>query len=167
MPESKLVACLHALKRADVQFVLVGGLAAVLDGAPIQTYDIDIVYSRDPANMERLHAVLQSMDAIFRFQPARRLVPTMGHLAAGGHLNLVTQYGPLDLLGTVGNNLGYEELFASTTEMNIGEGIQIRVLTLEMLIAVKEQLAGEKDVAVLPILRRTLIELRKAREDSS
>jgi hypothetical protein len=44
--------------------------------------------------------------------------------------------------------------------MDIGEGIRIRVLDLETLIAVKEELGGEKDRAVLPTLRRTLEEKR-------
>jgi hypothetical protein len=35
------------------------------------------------------------------------------------------------------------------------------VLDLETLIAVKEELGGEKDLAMLPILRRTLEESRR------
>jgi len=42
--------------------------------------------------------------------------------------------------------------------MEIGKGLQIRILKLETLIAVKEQTAGEKDKAALIILRRTLQE---------
>ncbi|MGA7415462.1 MAG: hypothetical protein WBW33_33635, partial [Bryobacteraceae bacterium] len=71
-------------------------MAAVLQGAPIQTYDVDLVYSLDPANRERLLKVLESLDAIFRMQPERRLRPAESHLAGGGHLNLITRYGPLD-----------------------------------------------------------------------
>ena len=44
--------------------------------------------------------------------------------------------------------------------MNVGEGILVRVLDLEALIAIKEELGGEKDRAVLPVLRRTLEEQR-------
>jgi N-glycosylase/DNA lyase len=43
----------------------------------------------------------------------------------------------------------------------IAEGLRIRVLDLETLIAIQEELGGEKDRAVLPILRRTLEEKRK------
>jgi predicted nucleotidyltransferase len=71
----------------------------------------------------------------------------------------------MDLLGGIGQNsgknLGYRELLPHSAEMDIGEGIRIRVLDLETLIALKEQLAGEKDLAVLPVLRRTLSESRK------
>jgi hypothetical protein len=76
-------------------------------------------------------------------------------------LNLITRYGPLDLLGTIGHNLGYEDLMAHSAEMDIGEKLRIRVLDLETIIGIKEELGGEKDRAVLPILRRTLDEKRK------
>ncbi len=164
MHASKLFATLQNLQENGVEFILVGGLAAVLNGAPIQTYDVDLVYSLEPANIERLLPVLQSMDAIFRIQPERRLTPTGGHLAGGGHLNLLTRYGPVDLLGTIGQGLGYRDLLSHSAEMNIGEGIRIRVLDLETLIALKEQLAGEKDLAALPLLRRTLSESKNRKD---
>jgi hypothetical protein len=69
----------------------------------------------------------------------------------------------LDLLGTIGRDLGYQDLVPHSVELGISEGVRIRVLDLETLIAIKEELAGEKDRAVLPILRRTLEEKRKAR----
>ena len=43
-----------------------------------------------------------------------------------------------------------------TIEMDTGEGVWVRVLNLATIVALKEELAGEKDLAVLPILRRTL-----------
>ena len=54
MPEGKLLATLRSLRESQVEFILVGGLAAVLNGAPIQTYDVDLVYSREPANIGAL-----------------------------------------------------------------------------------------------------------------
>jgi predicted nucleotidyltransferase len=161
MPEGKLLATLRALRESQIEFILVGGLAAVLHGAPIQTYDVDLVYSREPANIGRLLTVLASMDAIFRIQPERRLRPLASHLAASGHLNLLTRYGPLDLLATIGRGLGYSDLLPHAAELDIGEGLRILVLDLETIIALKEQLGGEKDAAMLPVLRQTLIETRK------
>jgi hypothetical protein len=46
--------------------------------------------------------------------------------------------------------------------MDIGEGMRVRVLDLATIVALKEELAGEKDLAVLPTLRRTLEEKRRA-----
>ena len=163
MREDDFYAMLAAFHKAGVQFLVVGGLAAVLNGAPINTNDVDVVHSRDAANIARLLPVLESLDAIYRIQPERRLRPTESYLVSPGHQNLVTRYGPLDLLGTIGRNLSYEDLLPHSVEMDIGEGIRIRVLDLETLIAVKEELGGEKDRAVLPTLRRTLEEKKKLR----
>ena len=146
-----------------LKFILVGGLAAATNGAPVNTLDIDVVHSRDPANIARVLPVLEALDAVFRMQPERRLIPNASHLASTGHLNLITRYGPLDLLGTIGRDLGYQDLVPHSVELHISEGLRIRVLDLETLIAIKEELGGEKDSAVLPILRRTLEEKRKAR----
>ena len=163
MPQDDFLFILRALSDADVEFILVGGLSATLNGAPVQSYDVDVVHSRDDANISRLMPVLESLDAIFRIQPHRRLKPDVTHLSGPGHLNLITHYGPLDLLGAIGHDLTYQDLLPDSSEMDIGEGVRIRVLNLEKLIAIKEELGGEKDRAMLPILRRTLEEKRKKR----
>ena len=66
-------------------------------------------------------------------------------------------------IGDHREGLGYEQLLPRSTEMDIGEGIRIRVLNLETIISVKEQLASEKDLAVLPLLRRTLDEVKRSK----
>ncbi len=163
MPQLKFTAILRALHDGGVEFILVGGLAAAVNGAPVNTFDVDVVHTRDAANVARLLPVLEALDAVFRIQPERRLKPNASHLASSGHLNLITCHGPLDLLGTIGRDLGYRDLVPHSVELGISEGLRIRVLDLETLIAIKEELGGEKDLAVLPILRRTLEEKRKAR----
>jgi hypothetical protein len=52
--------------------------------------------------------------------------------------------------------LTYQDLLPHTVEMEIGGGMRVRVLDLATIVALKEELAGEKDLAALPILRRTL-----------
>jgi hypothetical protein len=122
---------------------------------------VDIVHSHDAANLNRLLPVLKDLDAVFRIQPERRLKPTLSYLASPGYLNLITTLGPLDLLGTIGRDLSYADLLPHSEEMDIGAGVRIRVLNLEKLIEIKEELGGEKDRAMLPLLRRTLEEKRK------
>src|ERR1035437_917662 len=153
---SYFLAILSALHERGVDFIVVGGLSATLSGAPINTFDVDIVHSREAANVERLLSVLESFDAIFRIQPHRRLRPGSSHVSGPGHLNLLTRLGPLDVLGTIGSGLTYADLLPHSGEMEIAGGIRVRVLNLEKLIALKEELGREKDLAVLPILRRTL-----------
>ena len=156
MPDSDFLAALRALREGGVKFAVMGGLAAVLNGAPVSTFDLDIVPARDEHNVARLLRVLDSIDAVYRIQPLRRLKPAASHLSSPGHHNLITSCGPLDVLGTIGGGLTYEDLLPHTIELEAGSGVRVRVLTLEKIVALKEELAGEKDLAVLPVLRRTL-----------
>ena len=83
------------------------------------------------------------------------------HVSGREHLNLATRHGPLDVLGTIGRGRSYEDPLPHTVVMEVGNAVWIRVLDLETLIAVKEEVGGEKDREVLPILRATLEEKRK------
>jgi predicted nucleotidyltransferase len=72
----------------------------------------------------------------------------------------MTRLGPVDLLGTIGKGRSYQDLLPHAAETELGKGLRVRVLDLETLIAVKEEVGGEKDIAMLPVLRRTLEESR-------
>lgn len=161
MPRQNPTEILRLLQAAGVDFIIAGGVAAVLQGVPIDTFDLDIVHSRDPVNIGRLLPVLESLDAVFRIQPERRIRPNVSHLSGNGHLNLTTRLGKLDVLCTIGDHLGYAELLLQSEVMKIAPDLHVRVLHLETLIAIKERLSGEKDRAALPLLRRTLEERRK------
>ena len=78
-------SALKVLCEAGLEFIVVGGLAAVLNGAPINTFDLDIVPARDPENVAKLLGVLENIDAIYRMQPERRLRPNTSHLSSPGH----------------------------------------------------------------------------------
>lgn len=155
-----LVALLRSLAERRVDFLVVGGVGAVLQGAPIATFDLEVVHSREPENLERLLSALQDLGACYREQPERRLTPELPHLAGPGHHLLMTRAGPLDLLGAVTGGRGYSELLPHTVELDIGAGLCVKVLDLAMIITLKEELGGEKDLAALPVLRRTLEERR-------
>ena len=110
MQNRRLSAALHSLFESGIVFIVVDGVAATLNGAPPDTYDLDVVFSTDLKNLDRLQRWLDAADAIFRIQPERRLRPNLSHLAAGRHLNLLRQDGPVDLLGNMGDTLGFEQL---------------------------------------------------------
>jgi predicted nucleotidyltransferase len=76
----------------------------------------------------------------------------------------MTRFGPLDLLGTIGAGQSYSDLLEHSDEIEIGK-MRLRILSLEKLIQVKEELGSEKDKAVLPVLRQTLLEKGKRRGD--
>ena len=163
MQQSRLSLCLTALHESGADFILVGGLAAVLQGAPVQTYDVDIVYSREHQNIGKLLTVLDSMDALFRLQPERKLKPNATHLMGRGHLNLITRFGPLDLLASIDGGLTYHDLLPRVRLLSLSETVRISVLELDQIIAMKERLGSEKDKAALPILRQTARELKSRR----
>jgi hypothetical protein len=149
---------LRVLLEHRVDFIVVGGVGAVLQGAPIMTFDLDIVHSTEATNIERLAAALESLDACYRMQPERKIKPQASHLASPGHQLLMTRLGPLDVLGTIGLGHVYGELIQKAIAVQIAEGMSVPVLELSSLIAIKEETAGEKDQAVLPVLRQTLRE---------
>jgi hypothetical protein len=148
------LAILEALQRGKVDFIVIGGVAAVLHGAPINTFDLDVIHARNPANVARLLAALATLDAHARGRPTLR--PDATHLASPGHQLLMTRFGPLDVLGSVGAKRTYEDLLPFAVAMTVAPSVSVRVLRLDWLIRLKEETGGEKDRAVLPILRRTL-----------
>lgn len=155
-----LDALLAELLGAGVELIVVGGAAAVLQGAPVTTLDLDIVHRRTPENVARLLDVLLRLDATMRYDLAnRRLRPTAEMLAGRGQINLSTTLGPLDPLCEIGDGLGYDELLPRT-ETIIDQGLTVRVLDLPTLISTKMHAGRPKDRMVVPILVATLKERR-------
>jgi hypothetical protein len=140
---------------------VVGGVAALLHGAPVNTFDLDVVHSTDASNVSRLLKALDELDAIYRAQPERNLRPGASHLESAGRQLLLTRVGPLDLLGSIGNRRDYDALLENAVEMELAAGLRVRVLDLPTLIAVKEEVDGEKGLAILPVLRTTLAESKR------
>jgi hypothetical protein len=119
------------------------------------TWDLDIVHSREPENIAKLLKVLEELVAEYRDPGGRKLKPSEGYLGSKGHQLLRTRLGAL-YIGAIGPDLGYPDLLPHSTEMTVAEGVSVRVLNLAKLIEIKEYVGGEKDLAVLPVLRRTL-----------
>ena len=151
---------LQTLADHQVDFIIVGGICAVLHGAPVSTFDLDIVHSRTPENIKHLISALNQMDAYYRGRGEQRLVPDTHHLASAGHHLLMTAYGPLDILGMIGSGHEYDGLIDHSEEI-IVDDLQLRLLDLENLIKIKEETTRAKDRAVISILRQTLKEKQK------
>jgi predicted nucleotidyltransferase len=151
---------LKALSEHKVDFIIVGGVCAVLHGAPVSTFDLDLVHSRSPENLTRLMSALEELGAYYRGREDRRLKPQLSHLSSPGHHLLMTKAGPLDILGTIGKGHDYAELLQHTTEQEIGV-LRLRLLDLDALIRIKKETITDKDKATIPILERTLEEKAK------
>jgi hypothetical protein len=154
-----LLTLLRSLAASQVEHVVIGGMAGVLQGVPVVTADLDFVHRRSPDNVARLLALLSDIQAVFRGDP-RALGPSEHHLTGHGHLLLATRLGPLDLLCEVAGQ-GYEELVPDSLILQIGEGLAVRVVTLEKLIALKRTAGRPKDLLALPTIEATRDELRR------
>ena len=157
-PQSDFAQILRVLAAHEVDFIVVGGVCAVLHGAPIATFDLDIVHSRTRDNLDRILPALAELRAHYRGQVDRHITPNESHLASPGHQLLMTSAGPLDLLGAVSQGLGFPELLSHTSSIELGAGLEVRLLSLEKLIELKEAAGRDKDIAVLSVLKRTLEE---------
>ena len=157
-PESDFLGVLATFCQHGVEFIIVGGVCGVLHGAPISTFDLDVVHARTPENVERLLRALEELQAFVRGPgpPGRR--PARSHLLSAGHQLLLTRFGPLDLLGAIGTDRDYARLLPRSKVVHVRADLRVRVLDLEALIEVKEETARDKDLAVLAVLRRTLEE---------
>ncbi len=139
----------------DVDFLVVGALASVLQGAPISTFDIDIVHERSPENVERLQEALEALDARYRGPGNRDLTPDSEDLAGEGHHLLETDAGPLDVLGKIEQQCEYEDLIADSVELEF-EGDTVRALSLERYVEFVADSDRAKDQGRLAVLRETL-----------
>jgi hypothetical protein len=153
---------LELLDEHGVEYIVVGGVAAVLRGAPITTFDIDTLVRLDPANAERLIAALQALDARYREHPGQ-IEPTVEDVLAGGHLLLMTNCGPLDVLGHIANGKRYEDMMDKAPVLFVGV-LGVRVLGIEALLAEKLALGRAKDRAVAELLEAVL--KREPRKES-
>ena len=71
-PKPNFLEILKVLKEYQVEFIVVGGVCAVLHGAPISTFDLDLVHSRAPNNIDRLMVALKTLDAHYRGRGHRK-----------------------------------------------------------------------------------------------
>ena len=137
-----------------VNYVVIGGLAAVLYGSPTITADADICAERTPDNLKRLASALDALNGRIRtatepegvpFKPDATLLSRMRVL------NLTTDFGDLDLAFEPAGFAGYQDLAEHAVEVSIG-GTTVQVAALDDVIRSKELANRPKDHATLPVL---------------
>lgn len=162
MPEkaARFADLLKVLDEHGVEYVLVGGVAANLLGAPLATYDLDIVHRRTADNVDRLLTALRSIHAHYWEHRPRIREPDARLLLLPGHHSLQTDLGRLDVLGQVGANRSYEDLLGDCVRVPLG-GRELLVLGLAAIIETKRETGRPKDLAALPVLEETLTQLER------
>jgi hypothetical protein len=162
MAEFRPQDILATLDRHEVRYVLIGGLASVLHGAPHVTTDVDVVPDEAKENLESLSAALRELGARIRVSGEPDGVPfdhSAESLARVRIWNLQTSRGDLDITFEPSGTHGYEDLKRHVVRMHV-RGIDVPVASLADVIRSKEAAGRERDRAVLPGLRALL-----ARED--
>ena len=155
-----LSAILEGLIKADVTFILVGGLAAVVQGAPVSTMDVDIVYNRSSENIAKLLAFLKSIGAFHRRLDVKIIEPKERDISGEGHALFSTRLGPLDVLSVIEEGKTYDDLLEHTVAVKF-RGHTIKVLDLKMMIELKRASRDPKEKQRLPVLEETLRQLQK------
>ncbi|MDQ8165424.1 MAG: hypothetical protein P3A28_06660 [Gemmatimonadota bacterium] len=150
-PLLELVARLLAKHKLDV--VLIGNAAAALHGSPVTTLDIDFMFRKTPANLKKLRAIADDLDAVVMrpYYPASdlfRIVRDRDSLQ-------------LDFMAKVDGVRSFESLRSKAITVVFAER-GIRVAALADIIKSKQAAGRPQDYAVLPVLKRTLRETRRA-----
>lgn len=150
--ELQLVALLHRLTAAGVDFVVIGGVAVAVQGYGRSTKDLDITYATNGANLERLGAALIELEARLRgvaddvpFVPD---APTLRRIAI---LTLDTADGPLDLLVRPDGAAPYERLRERADVIDL-DGATIHVVSIDDLLAMKRAAGRPQDLADIDAL---------------
>jgi hypothetical protein len=153
---------LDALQRHGVEFIVVGAAAAVAQGSPLPTYDLDVTPARTPENIARLVDALVELEAKLRTPADPVAFPIDAKmLSAGEAWTLDTRAGSLDLVFVPAGTQGYADLQRDALRVDLGTGTEALVASLRDVIRMKEASNREKDRAQLPALRRTLELLRR------
>jgi len=158
---------IRTLAEGRVEFIIVGGLAAVAHGSARLTQDVDVVYSRSAENVRRL------VDALRPLQPYLRGAPPNlpfrwdeASVRRGLNFTLTTTVGDLDLLGEITAGGGYQALLPQSMMLKLF-GCECRCLALEPLIRIKRAVGRPKDLEALAELETLLEESGRAGPEKS
>lgn len=162
-PSHDLGLLIATLERHQVEYLLIGGVAAIGYGATRLTEDTDCVVRRSTENLTRLAAALVELRARLRVAgmtdeeagslPVRIDSTTLGR---AGMTTWMTDAGPFDILAGLeardGRLKQYDELLERSTRLQ-GDGFVIRAASLDDIIEAKERANRDKDREGLPELR--------------
>jgi predicted nucleotidyltransferase len=157
---SDLQKLLLRLADASVEFVLVGGYAAMLHGSSMLTRDLDVCIALTPATIERLRMVLGDTHPWHRMTAPRiSFLDEPRDGVALSNLYLSTDLGTLDLLGSITGVGDYARVARDAVDVELF-GRRLRAISLDDLIRAKEALGRDKDLITAKELRAIREKLR-------
>jgi predicted nucleotidyltransferase len=140
---------LGPLVEHGVAFVLIGGMAGIAQGSNYPSFDLDVAYSRDKANVKRLVSALKEIGVRLRGAPAD--LPFQldeKTIENGANFTFVTPHGDFDVLADIAGIRSFDELSRGSEERDVF-GLPVRVASLSHLIAMKRAANRPKDKNML------------------
>ena len=151
--QNNFIKLLECLIDHDVDFILVGGLAAAAYGSPQVTQDIDICIDLDVDNLNKLKQAVSALHPVHRMHPKKPSFNETGKaLESLKNVYLHTDSGQLDCLGDIKGLGSYNQVFGQSIEILL-HGKKCRILTLDSLIIAKTAMARPKDKEAVVILQ--------------
>ncbi|MGD9999477.1 MAG: DUF6036 family nucleotidyltransferase [Ilumatobacteraceae bacterium] len=143
------------LTEEGVDFVVLGGFAAIIHGSPLPTEDIDVIPSRSAENLERLASALKRLDARIRTadEPIETRIDAAFIRNMPNMLNLATRFGDMDLVfAPAGRLRTYEQWLERSRFAQLRQDLVVAVADLDDVIASKVAANRPKDQRSLPYL---------------
>jgi len=141
----------------EVEFCVIGAVAAWLQGNPSVTLDLDVMPRRDLDNADRLARALSALSVRRRGEDTAIELEGADFLGWGSQ-SFDTDAGPVDIVPSAAAIGGFEDV--ATIELALGD-LAVRVITIDEVIASKEKLGRPKDTAALPALYATREAIRR------
>jgi hypothetical protein len=138
------LAVMRALHDRNVEYVLIGGVAAVLQGSPLPTYDIDITPAPGARNRTRLLAALADLDAT-------ALTEIDGQRALGepSDISFYTPFGHVDVHGCPAGFTSYAELRRGCHLIQLEPGLTVHASSLRDIIRSRLAAGDERQLPAL------------------
>lgn len=149
---SELTRRLIALQ---VEFVLVGGFAAVAHGVTLVTRDVDICCRFSEANLMQIQKAFADLHPVHRSRPDLALELTPEQCVSLKNLYLKTDLGVVDCLGEVLGIGNFEEVLKHSVEVELPYG-NCRIIDIEALIRAKEAMNRDHDLITVKHLKEII-----------
>ena len=161
---TNLPELLGILHKGGVEFIVIGGVAGNAYGSARLTLDLDVVYRRSAENYKRI------VEALSPHKPYLRGAPPglpfhfdEATIARGLNFTLITDLGPVDLLGEVTGGGSYQDLLPHT-QPRLVFGVEVKIVALRKLIVLKRAAGRPKDIEAIAELEALLEERKKSQQ---
>jgi predicted nucleotidyltransferase len=161
-PSLKLRQLLEVLERNAVDFIVIGGVAGMIHGSAVLTFDFDLLYARNGKNLERLAAAAAELHVTLRDAPPDLPFQSDARaLAAGSNFAFESDVGPFDILGHADGMRIYETMRGDAVREELW-GVEVRIASVDDLIRMKRAAGRPKDKAMVEELTALIEDQRRA-----